>query len=240
MNIAAFFDIDGTLYRDSLMIEHFKKLVKYEVIDSSNWHDHVKHTHREWLQRVGEYDDYMLELAAIYINSLKGLNKDKLEFIVDQVIKFKGDIVYSFTRERILMHQQMGHKIFFISGSPEHLVEKMASKYDVFDYKGTVYKVDEDGFFTGEIVPMWDSQNKATAIQDFVNKYEIDLSHSYAYGDTNGDLSMLKRVGNPVAFNPTKELLENINKDLEIKQKVSIIIERKDVIYKLTPDVDTI
>ena len=25
-NIAAFFDIDGTLYRDSLLIEHFKKL----------------------------------------------------------------------------------------------------------------------------------------------------------------------------------------------------------------------
>ena len=25
--IAAFFDIDGTLYRDSLMIEHFKKLI---------------------------------------------------------------------------------------------------------------------------------------------------------------------------------------------------------------------
>ncbi|HSN66914.1 MAG TPA: HAD-IB family hydrolase, partial [Fusibacter sp.] len=30
MNIAAFLDIDGTLYRNSLMIEHFKKMVKYE------------------------------------------------------------------------------------------------------------------------------------------------------------------------------------------------------------------
>lgn len=240
MNTAAFFDIDGTLYRDSLMIEHFKKLVKYEVIDSSNWHDHVKHTHRDWLQRIGEYDDYMLELAAIYINSLKGLNKNRLEFIVDQVIKLKGDIVYSFTRERILMHQQMGHKIFFISGSPEHLVAKMANKYDVFDFKGTVYKVDEDGAFTGEVVPMWDSQNKANAIQDFVDRYDIDLETSYAYGDTNGDLSMLKRVGNPVAFNPTKELLKSINEDLQLKEKVSIVIERKDVIYKLSPDVDTI
>ncbi|ALP02292.1 hypothetical protein PCZ31_0337 [Clostridioides difficile] len=32
-NIAAFFDIDGTLYRDSLMVEHFKKLIKYDIID---------------------------------------------------------------------------------------------------------------------------------------------------------------------------------------------------------------
>ena len=32
-NTAAFFDIDGTIYRDSLMVEHFKKLIKYEVVD---------------------------------------------------------------------------------------------------------------------------------------------------------------------------------------------------------------
>ena len=32
-NIAAFFDIDGTLYRDSLLIEHFKKLIKYDVVE---------------------------------------------------------------------------------------------------------------------------------------------------------------------------------------------------------------
>ncbi len=31
--IGAFFDIDGTLYRDSLLVEHFKKLIRYEVID---------------------------------------------------------------------------------------------------------------------------------------------------------------------------------------------------------------
>ena len=32
-NIAAFFDIDGTIHRNSLLIEHFKLLVKYEYIN---------------------------------------------------------------------------------------------------------------------------------------------------------------------------------------------------------------
>lgn len=40
-NIAAFFDIDGTLYRDSLMVEHFKKLIKYDIIDQKNWYKHA-------------------------------------------------------------------------------------------------------------------------------------------------------------------------------------------------------
>ena len=42
--IAAFFDIDGTLYRDSLMTEHFKKLIKYEAVDERYWINGVKLT----------------------------------------------------------------------------------------------------------------------------------------------------------------------------------------------------
>ena len=40
-NTAAFFDIDGTIYRDSLMVEHFKKLIKYEVVDEKAWVDNT-------------------------------------------------------------------------------------------------------------------------------------------------------------------------------------------------------
>ena len=29
--IAAFFDIDGTIFRNSLMVSHFNKLIQYEV-----------------------------------------------------------------------------------------------------------------------------------------------------------------------------------------------------------------
>ena len=35
-NIAAFFDIDGTLYREGLITEVFKKMIKYEIINQKN------------------------------------------------------------------------------------------------------------------------------------------------------------------------------------------------------------
>ena len=31
--IAAFFDIDGTIYREGLITEVFKKIIKYELIE---------------------------------------------------------------------------------------------------------------------------------------------------------------------------------------------------------------
>lgn len=240
MTIGAFFDIDGTLYRDSLMIEHFKKLVKYEVFDPNLWHSHVKLTYQMWKKRRGDYDDYMMELAELYINSLKGINMSEIEFIADQVINLKGDSVYAYTRDQIRWHHKQGHKIFFISGSPEFLVRKMAEKYKATDFRGTEYVTDEAGHFTGTIIQMWDSVSKDKAIKELVDKYNIDLTNSYAYGDTNGDLSMLSQVGYPVAINPTKELLENIRNSDILKNKAAIIVERKDNIYQLSPNVTII
>ena len=85
---------------------------------------------------------------------------------------------------------------------------------------------------------MWDSNSKNIAIDDFVKKYNIDLSKSYAYGDTNGDINMLKRVGNPIAINPTNELLQKIKNDPAIRDISTIIIERKDLVYKLPASVE--
>ena len=237
-NIAAFFDIDGTLYRNSLMIQHFRKLIKYEVIDPYAWHSHVKHTYDDWEKRHGEFEDYLEELAEIYVDSLKGINKNHIEFIAHQVIDLNGEKVYKYARSRVNYHKKQGHRIFFISGSPDFLVCRMAKKYDVKDYRGTKYIVDENNNFTGEVVRMWDSDNKQKAINEFVKKYDVDLEKSYSYGDTNGDLSMLKIVGNPIAINPNKNLLTNIKNDESLSKKATIIVERKDIIYKVSPQVE--
>jgi len=239
-NIAAFFDIDGTLYRNSLMIQHFKKLIKYEVIDPYIWHSRVKHTYEEWEKRFGDYEVYLEELADVYLKELKGVNKANIDFIAKQVISLNGDKVYKYSRSRIEWHKKQNHKIFFISGSPDFLVEKMAEKYGVTEFRGTVYVVDEENNFTGEIIKMWDSDNKQKTIDEFVKKYDVDLANSYAYGDTQGDLSMLKMVGNPIAINPNRNLFNSIKNDPELAKKTEIIVERKDIVYRLNSSVDII
>src|SRR5690554_2891466 len=235
-NIAAFFDVDGTLYRDSLMIEHFKKLIKYEVLDPIIWHGKAKETFENWDKRHGDYEDYLMEVARIYINSMKGLNKDYLDFITNQVINLKGERVYRFTRDRILWHHKQNHLVVFISGAPNFLLSKMAEKYNVQYYKGTEYFLDENNNFTGEINQMWDSASKNLAIKNFVLEHDIDMEKSFAYGDTHGDFHMLKSVGNPVAINPVRELVTHIKDDSELKRKITLIVERKDVIYQISAD----
>ena len=236
--IGAFFDIDGTLYRDSLLVEHFKKLIRYEVIDPKVWHSQAKQTFYDWDKRQGNYDDYLMEVVAVYIDALKGIKKPEVEFVSNQVIRLKGERVYRYTRKRIEWHIDQGHKVIFISGSPDFLVSKMAKKYGASDFYGSVYHVDHENKFNGEITGMWDSVSKKKAIDHFVRKHHLDLKKSYAYGDTNGDLGMFEKVGHPVAINPAKELINSILENKELIKKSEIIVERKDVIYKLKPEIE--
>ncbi|WP_177161864.1 HAD family phosphatase [uncultured Fusobacterium sp.] len=237
--IGAFFDIDGTIYRNSLLTEHFKKMIKYELIDPLAYEEKVKETFKLWNERKGDYDKYLLSLTESYVNAMIGISEKDNDFVSDQVLNLSGNRVYRYTRERIKWHKEQGHKVIFISGSPDFLVKRMANKCGADDYQGSIYHT-KDGRFSGEISPMWDSRNKIKSLNRFCEKYNLDLEKSYAYGDTSGDYSMLKSVGNPIAINPSKEFLEKLRENQEISKKVQVIIERKDVIYKVNLDVENL
>lgn len=236
MSTAAFFDIDGTLYREGLIAEVFKKLVKYEIIPSDRWFKDVKPEYDRWDKRQGNYDNYLLKMADIYIEAIKGLHKSQIEFIARNVISQKGDRVYTYTRDRIKWHKEKGHKIITVSGSPVELVKEMSIKYGFDDYRGAIYVLDSNNMYTGEVLPMWDSESKKNAINELVEKYKININESYAYGDTAGDFSMFKMVKYPTCVNPTKEILKKVLNDEELKKRIQIIVERKDVVYNLKPD----
>lgn len=232
----AFFDIDGTIYREGLITELFKKMIRYELINQSKWHSEVRPAFINWDKRQGDYDTYLLKMVDACSEAVTGTNPIHMEYMAKKVIEQKGDRVYTFSREKIFWHKEQGHKVIAISGSPIELVREMSGKYNMDDYRGTIYKVDKEGNYSGEIIPMWDAKSKEKAIKELIEKYDIDLGKSYAYGDTTGDFAMLKMVGNPFAINPTKELITKIMVDEELKAKVNVIVERKDVTYLLDVD----
>jgi len=232
-NCAAFFDIDGTISREGLISEMFKKMIKYELIDDSKWYSEVEPAFIKWDKRLGDYDTYLQKMVDIYTDTVINTASFHIAYIAHKVIEQKGERVYTYSRDRIKWHKAQGHKVIAISGSPVELVREMSQKYGMDDYKGTIYQVGSNGVYNGEIIPMWDSASKRKAVLEMAQKHEIDLSASYAYGDTTGDFSMFKLVGNPIAINPTKELLGKVLEDDELKEKIHVIVERKDVTYRL-------
>ncbi len=235
---AAFFDIDGTIFRNSLMIEHFRKLIAFEIINPEVWYTKVKKAYDDWEKRYADFEEYLEILAGVYLDELKGIKREHIEFVANNVIDSNWDMVYKYSRGQIEWHKNMGHEVFFISGSPDFLVSKMAEKYGATEYRGTKYLVDSNNCYTGEIIRMWDSTSKKKVLDEIIEKYNVDLVTSYAYGDTIGDLSMLRRMGNPVAINPNRDLIMEIKADEYLSKQITIIVERKNVIYKCSANVE--
>lgn len=232
--VAAFFDIDGTIYRNSLLVGIFNKLLKADLIDNSEWDNDLKHRFYNWLNRSGSYDDYILTLADIYKKSVVGLHKDVIERLSKKIIEEESKKTYKFTRERIEFHKKNGHLLIAISGSPDVLVKDFANFHEFDDFVATSFVCDESGCYTDEIIPMWGKNHKELAMDMFIEKYNIDASLSYSYGDTVGDITMFKKIGNPTAINPSKSLVDSIYNDEELLNKINLIVERKDVVYNIT------
>ena len=233
MSIAAFFDIDGTIYREGLITEMFKKMVTHEIIHSSRWTDDVQPAFMAWDRRVGDYDEYLSRMVEIFKETTVGISSEHINYIAKKVIEQKGDRVYQFTRKEIERHRKEGHKIIAVSGSPDALVKEMAEKYTFDDWRGTMYLTNEEKIYTGEIIPMWDARSKMNALLELSEKYNLNLNECWSYGDTNGDFTMFQMTGHPTAVNPTRELLTNIQNDEALCARTRVIVERKDVIYNI-------
>lgn len=231
MSRAAFFDIDGTLFRNSLLIEHFLKLVEAGILDKKIWIDEIGPLYSKYENRQGAYEDYLEKSSLAYQKSMVGLDKKVVDHYAQIVLKENKNKVYNITRNAVKKHLKNGDLIFFISGSPDFLVDDFSKLYQATDSVSTTYIFDENNKFSGKVIPMRDGNSKLSAIKDLDDRYEIDLENSFSYGDTNGDITMFEMVGNPHAINPSYELINKLLSREELKEKAVINIERKDVNY---------
>lgn len=230
-NKAAFFDIDGTLFRDSLLVKHFEILKDNKVIDDKRWNEEVVPYYEKFKNRKGAYEDYLDKVSIAYQEGIIGVSQKDLFKYADEVVGKEKDRIYLVTKKAIEKYIEDGYYVFFISGSPEYLVKPFGKLYNATHSIASKY-IMENNKFSGEVLPMWDSRNKIRSINYLADKYDLDLKKCHAYGDTNGDLSMMRAVGNAHIINPTFELLNNCNKDKKLKNKTKVHIERKDVNYE--------
>lgn len=231
MEKAAFFDIDGTLFRNSLLIEHFLLLTADGIIHEDARKNEIGPLYEKYQDRLGAYEDYLDKASLVYQQKIAGLDKETIDKYSDIVIEKNKNKVYRITRKAVEIHKKNGYKIFFISGSPQFLVEHFGEIYGADESISTLYEFDDSNTFTGKVTPMWDNRSKLNAVMMLEKKYNLDLDSSYAYGDTNGDITMFQLVGNPHAINPSYELINKLYTDEDLKAKTVIDIERKDVNY---------
>ena len=223
----AIFDIDGTIFRSSLLVELSRALVGIGVFPHAATQEITKE-YLAWLDRKGTYKAYIDKMVEIYVKYIKGKKFDSVKHIAEEVISYQKDRAYRYTRKLIKQLKRQDYMLVAISGSPSYIVEAYAKAIGFDLFFGSELEI-KNGIFTGKVVNVDSALDKAKIIKSLIKTYpSINLKKSLAVGDTESDVPMLSLVGQPIAFNPNMRLAK-----IAAKRKWEMVVERKDVIFKV-------
>lgn len=145
----AIFDIDGTVFRSSLLEELVHELVRRGIFPQEAYKE-MERDYLAWLNRKGSYENYISQLVRIRDKYLKGCKFSDVDQVANDVVVEQKDKVYRFTRDLIGELKAKNYFLLAISGSPIFMVERfgIGLRFDVVH--GNVFEV-KDGEFTGRV-----------------------------------------------------------------------------------------
>ncbi len=197
--IAAFFDLDNTIVPGPAIEYRYVRLL--------------------WRQGlVGPMD--LVRSATVLFRNIPPFSFDPLRrckaYLADKPIAAVEAPAQSFfwehvcprisaqARSAIEEHRAQGHRLVLITGSPDFIVEPLATYLKIEQVvSGRLEKSGDT--FTGRMVEPYPYRHgKRLAAERLAAERNLDLAASYMYGDSPGDLPILQAVGHPRVVNPIR------------------------------------
>ena len=222
----AVFDVDGTIFRSSLLVQVVDQLIRDGVFPEEMQKTYARE-HEKWVNREGDYDAYIQAVVKSFTRELAGVHYSALAEASKKVVAAQWKRTYRYPRGLIKELKDRGYFLLAISHSPKTILDKFCPRLGFDKVYGLLYEIDEEEKFTGKIIEE-QALDKAYLIRRAVDKESLMLTNSIGVGDTESDISFLEIVAKPICFNPNAKLYAHAK-----KEKWKVVVERKDVIYQL-------
>ncbi|MEK7150903.1 MAG: HAD-IB family phosphatase [Patescibacteria group bacterium] len=223
----AIFDIDGTIFRSSLLIELVEALIEEGIFPKATSRQYAK-AYQRWLDRKDSYEKYISGVVLAFRGHIRGVEHSDFLRVSNMVTAFHKDRVYRYTRDLI---KELKHKKYFllaISNSPKEIADTFAATMGFDKVYGRIYEVNVKKKFTGKMLFEDLVIDKAKLFRRAVEKENLVFKGSIGVGDSEADIRFLSLVDLPICFNPNKKLYEHAK-----RKGWRVVVERKDMIYTL-------
>lgn len=223
----AVFDVDGTIFRSSLLIQVVNKLIEDGSFPADAGTVYEREYQR-WLDREGDYQEYIDAVVKTFVGHLKGLHYGALADAAEEVVEEQSKRVYRYTRDLLKEMKQKDYFLLAVSHSPKTVLDKFCPHLGFDKVYGMVYEIGPQDLFTGKVIDEHLIFNKANILKRAIEKENLTLEGSIGVGDTETDVAFLEMVENPICFNPNMKLYKQAK-----RMGWKVVVERKDVIYEL-------
>lgn len=223
----AIFDIDGTLFRSSLLIELVDGMIEAEIF-AEEMKGGFEREKTAWLEREGTYENYIDAVIKTFTENIKGVAYGDFMKIGETVVEKNRWRTYTYTRQLLKELKRKGYYLMAISQSPKGILDKFCVNFGFDKVYGRIYELGPEDRFTGEVIDLHLIANKANIVKRAKEKENLKMEGSVGVGDTEGDISFLEIVEHAVCFNPNRNLYRHATRN-----DWNIVVERKDVVYNI-------
>lgn len=215
---AAFFDVDGTLVSTHIVHQflYFREQLArngssiqsalFPAWKTAFWLKCIKYLILDRINRS--------RMNISFYQNYRGLDATTVHGLADACFTdLLSKHLFTEAIDCITEQQKAGRRVVLVTGSIDFIIAPLArflSKLNDSDQAVDIVArtlTVNGGKFTGALdgVPIGDAE-KAIQMQQYADQHNIDLSASFAFGDSIADVPMLETVGHPFAVNADKEL----------------------------------
>src|SRR3989344_574792 len=223
----AIFDVDGTIFRSSMVIELVEGLIE-EGVFSRKIAKEYELEYQKWFEREGGYEAYIKAVVKAFMKNIKGVYYGDFSDVAKKVVKREQKRVYRYTRDLVEDLEKKDYFLLAISESPKTVLEGFCKGMGFDKVYGRMYEIGPQDSFTGAITDEHLIMNKANIVRRALEKEHLTLKGSIGVGDTERDIPFLELVEKAICFNPNSNLYTHAR-----RMGWDIVVERKDVIYQL-------
>jgi HAD superfamily hydrolase (TIGR01490 family) len=227
MRKVAIFDIDGTIFRSSLLIEIVNVLVERGNFEERAREEYERE-HKHWLERKGDYASYIDAVVKSFNKNIKGVHYSDFDKAGETVINRYKNHTYRYTRDLLVDLKKKKYYLLAITHSPKGVADKFCRELGFDKVYGRLLELGPNDCFTGKTMEETVILNKANIVKRAVEKEGLTLKDSIGVGDTEGDIPILEMVENPICFNPNLKLYKHAKRNGWV-----VVVERKDVVYEI-------
>src|SRR6185436_2499967 len=94
----AIFDVDGTIFRSSLLIQVVNRLIEKQVFPPETRKVYEREYER-WLNREGDYQEYIDGVVRAFVGHLKGVHYGALADAAEELVGEQWKQTYRYTRD---------------------------------------------------------------------------------------------------------------------------------------------
>ena len=169
MKKVAIFDIDGTVFRSSLLIELTDALVQ-EGVFSSKMRNLYAQASKNWLDRKGPYEEYINAVIRAFRQNIKGVRYGEFSKVAKKVVAFHGNRIYRYPRDIVKNLKKKNYYLLAISHSPQKIVKEFCKKMGFDKIYGQIYETDRQKRFTGRVLHIELISDKAEILNELSKK----------------------------------------------------------------------